>query len=164
MKAGTALRCLRLPIGDASVLLPASVVAQVLAAPRFPEFAGAVNRWPHQVWWRGSGIPFVHYARLRPGRAPGDGACPWIAVIKCLGASRRFGHYALAVSAAPGVADAAAIDREFRASGDEEWVRVQSDGEHGPLCIPDLERLERLAESDYGTDHRANHQGGVAGA
>lgn len=137
------IRSLMLPVADSNLLIPSTVVAEVIGhAP--PERDGSGPDWLlGQVTWRGQRVPCVAFEALDGGAAPTAGARARTVVLKAVGGRQGLPYIALRTGGIPRLVN---VDRDGVEALDDGPVptgvseAVLAHGE--PALIPDLDTIE----------------------
>lgn len=151
MEPSSNLRCLLITVQGGQIILPNSLVAEVLpyAAPLRIETA------PHWVvgamLWRNLTTPLVSLGRLIFRVAPDADLNSRIIIIHSLGTDSKLPHFGLLGTAAPRplnlqrheiVLDTQTSGAEVNRPGILSWARYQE----SPVIIPDLETIEAVLQ------------------
>lgn len=151
MEAPSKLRCLLITVQGGQVVLPSSLVAEVLpfATPL------SIENAPHWVvgaiLWRNLTTPLVSLGRLI-FRVPPDGDLnSRILVINTLGADRRLPHFGILATSAPRPVNLQrqeiesnkdVAEADLRLPDVLSWARYQNQ----PIIIPDIEAIEAVLQ------------------
>ncbi|NKC15228.1 MAG: hypothetical protein GKR94_24455 [Gammaproteobacteria bacterium] len=147
------VRCMYLPLSAGGLLVPSSVVAEVIAplAPSTPE---NMPDWNMPDWlngfvqWRAVKLPVLNAERVLGLAAAVAGVRNRVAVLHSVNADCAMAYYAVLIQRLPtvvlaGERTAKAMERTVSAP----WVHGQLDLEVGAGYVPNLDSLESLIES-----------------
>lgn len=139
------VRSLVVPLGSGSLLLPGTVVAEIVPFTEPERADGAAPDWLlGMVEWRAEHIPLISFEALCGEPLPQPSRTARIAVLKALGSGDALRYFGVLTQQIPRLLTVyegglEALDGE--AAGTAVAARVMANGE--PVMIPDMDLLEQ---------------------
>ena len=136
------LSCLLLSLSDRKLLVPITVIAEVInstEALQVAETGGPVYGWFH---WRGQRLPLLSYEACVGASRPPLGGGYRIAVINAISAAAGTGFYGLLLQEMP---HSIQVSGEHDLSeGDDDWIYLKANVGEVSAQVPRLEKVEQL--------------------
>ncbi len=141
----TRTKCLLLPLQDATLLLPNSLVAEIVPAQRHHPVAGAHADWlVGSIEWRRMTLPLISLESLYESAPRQHPAKASFIVVHRLNPVPRQAYYAICISGIPHfelIGDELAPARDAPPKNRYVTFHVQAGG--GSALIPDLDAVEQ---------------------
>ena len=141
-ETGRSIRCLSLPLEGCEVLVPGSLVAEVVPYLSHTPAQHDVTWMLGRIPWRGVALPLVSY-EVAAGLSDRPVVGRRIAVFNTVGGNPALPFYAIFIRAVPHLVP---LDRESltESPGSEDSPLVRTQVEYGGnrLVIPDIEKME----------------------
>lgn len=150
----TAVRSLLIPMEEGVLLLPSSVVAEVVSYSTPEPLPGDYPAWLlGRFNWRGQRIPCVSFEAINGGPAPSPATRARVLVLKALGDRPDLPYFALVSKGIPRLLniDTAAIETTNDHASDAPAVAMPVMAQGEPAFIPDMRYMEdRVYRALYG--------------